>query len=163
MTSITVANTDDTVLASLQTILANATVAGRSVFEDVSLCGSRQEAHDKKFTASPLAVLIYEATDVYLIADLEEGCVLKITVLVAVREDTPALRARVLSRCINAARNALNTGIPSNAHGFPDDAGDFHPRMMIGTPEREDDIEDPWTIAWLPVEVSYVISSRTTH
>jgi hypothetical protein len=35
--------------------------------------------------------------------------------------------------------------------------------MDIGVPERDDDGDDPWIWAWIPLEIAYIATSRTTH
>ena len=163
MTSVVSNNYDDTILQKLAIALAEVTSEGLPVFEDVSVSGSRDEATDKDFTDSPIASVSYATTDTHNIPDQEVGCVLRCEVLVAVKADTPALRSRELTRCVNSARNALESNIPSTANGFGEDGdGEYHPRLRVGTPERVE-AEDPWAIAWLPVEVAYRTTTRTTH
>ena len=163
MTSVVSNNKDDTILANILATLQGVTVDGQAVFEQVTICHSREQAHETEFTDSPIAAIVCETTDVYLIAGLEEGCVIRADILVAVSGGTPTVRNRDLTRAINAARNVLNTSIPTLAHGFPDAGGDYHPRLMLGTPERENDPDDPWAMAWLPLEVAYRTTSDTTH
>ena len=164
MSSITSANTDDTILTALKTTLANATIDGDAVFAEVTVFGSRDEAEDRRLTASPAAAVIYETTDTCDVPDLNVGCVLRALVMVAVKEDTPTLRSRELTRHINAARNALHTSPPPSANGFAEaDAGDWHPRIRLRTPQRDDEAQDPWAIAWLPVEVAYRVATSTSH
>lgn len=164
MSSITSANTDETILAALKTSLEKATIDGDAVFARVTVFGSRDEGEDKEFTASPIAAVIYEATDTYDIPDLNVGCVLRATVMVAAKEDTPALRSRELTRLISAARNALHTSPPAGANAFSEgNGGQWHPRIRIDTPQRDEKPTDPWAIAWLPVEVAYRVATSTSH
>lgn len=164
MTAITVSNADETILAALQATLQDVTIDGRRLFERVALPGSRAEAEDRNFTASPTAAVIYEATDTYDVPDLNVGCVLRATVMVAATEDTPALRSGELTRLLGAARNALHTSPPAGANGFAEPGGgDYHPRIRIDTPDRDEKATDPWAIAWLPVEVAYRVATNSSH
>ena len=164
MTAITVSNADETILTAIRTTLENATIDGEGVFQRVAMFGSRDEAEDKGFTASPIAALVYEATETHDVPDQNVGCVLRATVMVAAKEAAPALRSRELTRLISAARNALHDSPPAGSNGFAEGDGDeYHPRIRIDTPQRDENPTDPWAIAWLPVEVAYRAATNASH
>jgi len=164
MTAITVSNADDSILTTIKATLEDATIDGEGLFDRVAVFGSRDEAEDKSFTASPIAALVYEATETHDLPDQNVGCVLHATVMVAAKEATPALRSRELARLINAARNALHDSPPAGANGFSEgDGGEYHPRIRIDGPRRDENATDPWAIAWLPVEVAYRVATNSSH
>ena len=171
MASIISNNTDSDIIAELQATLQKATVNGLpgflasgASFKDVPILGSRAEADETQFVGTPIAAIVYLATDTHNIPDQCVGCVFRCEVMVAVKGDTAAERTKELSNKINTARNALNDDIPSDANGFGEgEGGDYHPRLEIGTPERDDEAEDPWAIAWMPVAIAYRTTARTTH
>ena len=157
------ADYDDTILWKIAATLAATSFYGPPLFDVALVFGSRVEAEDHVFTAAAVCAVIYETTDTVVIPDLEVGCILHLTVMVAVKGATPTMRGRNLTQHVNAVRNALNTNIPSEANGFGD-GDEYHPRMRIDTPVRDDETaSDPWAIAWLPVEVAYRTTTRTTH
>ena len=171
MASLVSNNIDSDILEALQSTLQEATrnglpgfLAGGAAFRDVPILGSRTEADERQFVGTPIAAIVYQATATYEIPDLNVGCVLSCEVLVACKADSPKGRSTGLATLINLARNALHNDIPSDANGFAEGAdGEYHPRLRIDTPEKADDIEEPWAAAWLPVEVAYRRASDTTH
>ena len=158
------ADLDDVIMWKIADTLAATSFYGPPLFSVVKVFGSREEAEEHVFTAASVCAVVYVTTDTFNIPDLEVGCLLHLLVMVATKGDEATLRSRNLTKRLNAVRNALNTNIPSNANGFGEGGdGEYHPRIRIDTPERDENAEDPWAIAWMPVDIAYRTTTRITH
>lgn len=164
MASITSDNEDDTIMAHIQKVLEEATIAGDRVFERAQIFGSREEINEVETTDSPIVGIVYESTETWDLPGLEVGCVITIELLIAINENDNILQSREITRVVNATRNILHSNIPSTANGFGEEGdGEYHHRMFIDTPERDEEAEEPWAIMFLPVEVAYRRATDISH
>ncbi|MCK4625001.1 MAG: hypothetical protein KAV00_06810 [Phycisphaerae bacterium] len=162
MSDITVTNKDSTILTALKTALKNAKVNGDAVFAATHVAGSADEARQKKYAQSPVAVVVYEDSEEFVIPDLKRGVDMNATIILAVRGKTETLRKSEITRVKSAAINAINTDVPADAAGFAD-GEDYHPRVKWGTPETDAVTQQPWAICLLPVTIAYTTTNETSH
>jgi len=162
MSSLTIANTDDTILQALDTTLTAATVSGAALFAQVAHAGSIEEAKQVKFTKSPTVVLIYQGTEDHKSTDLIWGQVCKVDLILAAKDTTAALRRTAITRLLAGAKDAIATDPPSDARAFGE-GETLHRRLEWESPSLDLITNQPWAVAVLPLRVAYVVSTATAR
>ena len=168
MTAITVTNTEWTILNAIDTALTGATISAATVFKSVTVTTSDEQARQAQMTADtgnyPLAIIRFVNTTQYDSPESYRGCLLEVELILATRvgpAKDQAAHVQEALRLTNAAKNAVEAGTITGAHSWGDE-NDWHEKFEWGQPELDTD-ETTWTVAKLPLIVSFSIASPTSH
>ncbi|MFW6145736.1 MAG: hypothetical protein ACOC7R_00215 [Planctomycetota bacterium] len=162
MTSITLTNTDATILTDLAAALRDATLDGSAVFAQVVVSAG---ALDTRLAGpSPKAMVRYRSTSERPAPEGRRACVVTAELIVLTRLQAGAAdgdRISTVLGLLSAARNAVEAGPPAAACHAYSDAG-LTPRLQWGEP-RLDDPDGPWGRGRIEVTVAYMIDTPTNH
>jgi hypothetical protein len=166
MAAITVTNTDWTIISGVRSALAGATIAGAAVFEAVTVTTSDRQARGCQFTRHPAAIVRYVTTAEHVSPEDVVGCALDMEVILATRAESAAQdessSLQEILRLVNAAKNAMEANAPPAASDWADEDF-FAADIGFGQPEIDTAERQPWAVARLPVRVTYVLESGTSH
>ena len=172
MADIAVANEEATILASIDTVLTAATSsgAGTEYFAKVERSAGQAELEQTRFTDSPLAIIRYDHTEDYDTYDEVKGKVLFAEIVIAASSEVTGGTRSVgsetmlteITRLVNIVINAINTTKPTGSEAFSAD-GALYKRVTFRDAEIDTESNAPWAIAFLPIEVAYVISTETSN
>ena len=166
MTPITVTNVDWTIIDSVKSALTDALIEELKVFEAVTVTTSERQARQGQYIEHPAAIVRYLTTREHVSPEGVVGCVLSLELMLATRVESPAgdesTRLEEILRLVNAAKNAIEAERPSDAVDWAD--GEFFaPAVAFGRPEIDTAERQPWAVAKLPVDFTYVLESSQDH
>jgi len=166
MAAITVTNTDWSIVSGVQSALAGATISEEAAFQAVTVTTSDRQARQCQFTRHPAAIVRYLTTAEHTSPEGVIGCTLDLDVILATRAESAAQdessSLQEILRLVNAAKNAIQAAAPAAAVDWADD-GFFSGDVDVGRPEIDTTERQPWAVATLPVRITYVLESGTSH
>jgi hypothetical protein len=168
MTEITISNTDWSILDAVRTALGGATVGGEAVFASVTMTTSPGHLRQVQLTGDmPRAIILYKATNEHDDTDGGRLGWVSLELILATRVSSgsdASGRIQEILRLKNAAINAVEASRPSAAVGAGT-AELYRPAILWKPADiklSEPDL-DPWVLCRLGVEVTYALSSGTSH
>lgn len=166
MTAINVTNKDWAIVGAVKSALAGATINGEAVFESVSVTTSSRQGDQCQFTRNPAAIVRYLTTREHVSPQGEVGCVVSLELVLAVKVDSPAsdesLRIQEILRLVNAAKNAIQTSLPSDACAWTD-GKTIIPSVEFLPCELDTAHRQPWSVAQLPITLTFALNNATSH
>ena len=168
MSEITISNTDWSILNAVRTALSDATEGGEAVFASATMTTSVSHLRQVQLTGKmPKAIILYKGADEHDGTDGGRFCWVSLELILATRISSgsdAASRVQEILRLKNAAINAVETDPPAEAVGAS--TADLYRPAILWRPA---DIElsepglDPWVLCRLGLEVTYALSTATSH
>jgi len=166
MTTITVANTDWSIVDDIRDALAAARLASAPVFDSVTVATCDEQVQANRLGSSPVAIVRYVTTrESACPEDVRGACVCLEIILAAAVDDSDldeSARLAEILRLKNAAVNAVEAEPPAAACAWGS-AHAYQPRIRWGQGRIDLSAGEPWAICRLPVEVGFVIPTGTSH
>ena len=157
------ANLEATLLAVLKTTIAGLKTGSVTEFKSVSIHMVAPEFKDVKLTDSPVAGIVYKDTQENPLPDLAVGSIMQCNIIIAARAATRDALVTELLRLKNLVENGLETSVPTDAAGWGTGADKYHRRLEWGEPAFDVNEREPWGLCTLPLEVAFILGSRTSH
>ena len=168
MTAITITNKDWSILSAVRSSLADATVDDEAVFASVTMTTSPRQARQCQLAGpAPKAIILYQGTDERDGIDGERNCWVSMRLLLAARAPLgvdASARLEEILRLKNAAMNAVEAAWPPDA--CPGGTPELHRpaiRWQSADIELDESATQRWALCGLGLEVSYRLSSKTSH
>ena len=166
MAEISVINTDWEIIEDLDDALTAVTLDGDKVFQSVTIATSRGQARDVQLRGgAPRVIIRYVGTTENESPEDWRGCAVAVEFLIAAKVTRAAdehARIKEILRLVNVVKNTVETTPPADAV-YWGDRDYWHAKLQWGIPEIDTRERQFWTVAMLPLEVSYVITATTSH
>ena len=168
MTAITIANKDWEIIEDVTDALTAATIDGDAVFAAVRVTSGEPDFEQVQVRESPIVVVQYETSADEPGLDGERNCQIDLTVHLAVQVEgddgiDESDRIKEILRLVNAAKNAVHAGLPSDALAVGSDGDDYARKIDWGEPEIEATENKPWAFASIALSFGYRLASATAH
>jgi len=156
------ANTEAGIVSAVVSTLAAAEISDVKVFAAVAQYRNLDEFRQKACTDSPIVGVLYLDTSEHRIPDLALGCVCRLELVIADRQDDSASANSALTRLANAARNAILADPPDGTRAFAE-GETLYRQVAFENPVVDWSFKKPWAVVRVPVAIAYVLNSETSH